>query len=59
MQLAVAPLGLAPVLLGLLAVLLKLVQQCGLHPREAGQHHGVTAGRSPFIPVGCPVLLLT
>jgi hypothetical protein len=25
------------------------VKQCGIHPREAGQHHGITPVALPFV----------
>src|SRR5258707_814465 len=53
---AVAQLELKHILLGVLADMLKGVKQCGIHPREAGQHYGITPVALPFILVDCPCL---
>jgi hypothetical protein len=52
----VAQLELEHILLGLLATMLNRVKQCVIHPREAGQHHGITPVALPFILVDCPCL---
>jgi hypothetical protein len=32
------------------------VKQCGIYPRQAGQHHGIASVAPPFILVDCPRL---
>ena len=43
-------------MLGLLAAMFDGVKQCGIHPRQTGQHHGIASVALPFILVDCPRL---
>ena len=33
-----------------------IAEQCGIHPGEAGQHHGITPVALPFVLIDCPGL---
>src|SRR6478736_7052941 len=52
----IAQFELEHILLGLLAAMLNGMKQCGIHPGEAGQHHGITPVALPFVLIDCPGL---